>query len=230
MTKETKTYFRAIRREVQEILTETPDLPARRILERRLYKLDLLIQDLQIKFSQMEQQYMRTKDPKIEREIKRYERKMINLGDLKWEIAEPLNKMSNADNGKEKLPERNFIRWINRDTLIPFLNELKKAGLIEDRSAVTISIEHFTAEEKDNVRPISWLHPQKDLLAYMIRQWNENSLVACRNLWKETEFHFMFNGKVVNNLQWEEEKYLNSTVNGKPENHELVDGIVKQFA
>lgn len=230
MTKQTKAYFREIRQEVQEILTERPDIPPRRILERRVYKLDLLIQDLQVKFSQMEQQYMRTKDPEIEREVKRYERKMINLGDLKWEIAEPLKEMNNSDNGNERLPEKNFIRWIDRDTLIPFLNELKKAGLIEDRSAVTISIEHFSSEEKGNTKPISWLHPQKKLLAYMIRQWDEYSLVACRNLWEETEHHFAFNGKVVKNLQQEEEKYLGNSESGNPKNHDFVDEIIQQFA
>ncbi|MDR8390728.1 hypothetical protein NC796_06250 [Aliifodinibius sp. S!AR15-10] len=230
MTNETQAYFREIRQEVQEILTETPDIPPRRILERRVYKLDLLIQDIQVKFSQMERQYMRSNDPEIEREVKRYERKMINLGDLKWQIAEPLKQMRNSDSGNEELPSKNFIRWIDRDTLIPFLNELKKAGVIEDRSAVIISMEHFSKEEKDSTKPISWLHPQKDLLAYMIRQLDENSLVACRNLWEETEPHFMFNGKIVKNLQQEEEQYLNSTEDGKPKNHELVDEVIEQFA
>jgi len=230
MTSETQTYFREIRREVQEILTEMPDIPPRRILERRVYKLDLLIQDMQVKFSQMEWQYMRTKDPESEREVKRYERKMINLGDLKWEIAEPLKQMRNSDNGNEELPSKNFIRWIDRDTLIPFLNELKKAGVIEDRSTVIISMEHFSKEEKDSTKPISWHHPQKDLLAYMIRQWDEYSLVACRNLWEETEPHFMFNGEIVENLQQEEEQYLSNSENRKPKNHKLVDEIIQKFA
>lgn len=230
MTEETERYFRKIRREVQEILTETPDLAPRRILESRVYKLDLLIQDIQIKFSQKEQKYMRSKDPEVEKEVKRYERKMINLGDLKWEVAASLKQMNSSDKGEEKLPERNFIRWIDRDTLISFLNELKKASLIEERSSVTISIEHFSAEEKDNTKPISWIYPQKDLLAYLIRQWDVNSLVACHNLWEETEPHFMFDGEVVENLQQEEEKYLKNTESGKPENHHLVDGIIEQFS
>lgn len=217
MNEELKEYFRELRMEIQQILQDDTGIPPRNMIEKMIFQLDEFIQQVRIDFNRKEREFLEHHQSDKEKEINYFEREMINIMDLRWEILDWLDNIEN-----KKLPMDEYLLWLNRDTLFAFINKLKEAKLIHDRSSWDIIKEHFSPKIHDSTEAIEWQH-SRELLAYMLWQLQENALLACRDLWQVTEPHFTIFGEKVSDLHRVENDVKKPPY---PEGQETIDQII----
>ena len=122
------------------------------------------------------------------------------------------------------------IHWLKGvESLRLFINELIRAGLIEDRETEEVIQEHFKVDGQmptKKSKPISW-YDSLSLLAYLIESL-DRKFINPDSLWRDTMPHFIKNNETPQNMKQTANRYKNNK-SGKPQNYEIVDQIIKSL-
>jgi hypothetical protein len=142
---------------------------------------------------------------------------------LKLETPDILKKMKSLKSDKVIQP----IIWLNgEESLRQFLENLKSAGLIENRETNEIIQEHFDVDGKKPTykesQPIVW-RETKVLLAHLINGLERSKSVEFKNIWKDLSPHFLWNGKKPTGLR------QSAYNNPHPNNIDKIETIINEL-
>lgn len=116
------------------------------------------------------------------------------------------------------------IHWLNgEESLRQFIEDLKRAGMIEKRETEDIIQEHFEVDGKKPVnqpKPIVWTGT-KVLLAHLISGLDD--ILEIRHIWKTITPHFHWKGKVPTGLR------QSAGSNPYPNNIAKIEGILRSI-
>lgn len=123
------------------------------------------------------------------------------------------------------------IYWLkSSESLRKFVDEIKKAKMIQDYETDDIIEAHFSIENDMPIycpKPINWLS-SISLLAYMIERLDKK-FIKPDNLWGDIVPHFSKDGKLPQNMRQTANRYKNNKER-KPKDFELVDDIMHRIS
>ena len=170
-----------------------------------------------------------TKENKVEKFLNKYSDEVKRQLKENHDFIESLSKQTLKS---ESNSSHHYINWrIGDDTLEQFIEALKEHNLIKARETEAIIKDHFKPVKGKNrePKPIKWIYPYKNLLAYLIRELHNNRFIE-ENIWQETEPHFSIDGEIVEGLRKSEDQYVHRSKTGKPSSHEIVDNIIDNLS
>lgn len=192
-------------------------------------RMKLLESKIVLRKEKLTRDFLLKKTPSLNEKISEYDEALLYLKDLHYDLDTYILQSEYEDGHKFESSQKKYIKWEkNEELLYIFINLLIEKKLIEE-IAIDEAKKHFIFEDYYPLmepEPFIWVHNQINLLAYLIRQLQNNGFIDPKNIWEETAHHFKYQGYIPSNLRQSEDAYENRTKSGKPKNHEVIDKIV----